>query len=207
MSKGAKWVRRGLVFYPLEVDSAPESLYIVLPEQRKSQQMSPLMDKSCHFPTTVRKGVDNCCYRSILVFNHETMTTSWAQDHRSLKSLIQDAWAGLLRCYVRNDNVSFLSLSNPSERCDRKSTSARPCFGEGSEALVLQYRLTNNLILRYVHVSESEVVTVNGFEDLRVNTAVRFMSSCGRDVLEEDSQHPPSAGNEETFFGNVRHPW
>lgn len=166
-----------------------------------------LIHQRCQLPVSLRKIIESSHYRDIGLFDTPEIDAAWAQNRRISKDLIQFAWAILLRCYVRNDTVSFLRLSNPLGPFDDGSPAAMPVLEEVEEdnAVILQYRLFDNLRLLGIHVEDLMRCTKYEMRDLQMNTAVRFLTLRSKGPLHGNKHNSLSAGFEEdTSLNNVR---
>lgn len=169
------------------------------------QQQKALLHQHCHFPTAIRRTLKKSQLRAIDIFDQEISVAAWERDCRRLRDSVLNAWAILLRHYVRNDTVAFFTVSN-SPGChgigDTKSTS---CFGEETEIVALQYQLLDGLQIHEICPSESTKCTNYDVGDVRINTLVRFSRSCAKSCPQRTEIQPVSTGAEDaSAVNNVR---
>lgn len=162
-----------------------------------------LVERRCRFPTAVRRDVDDTHYRSLRVFDHNAIIASSAYDHHSLRRLMQNVWAILLRCYLRNDIVSFLGLSDTSYTNHSRSNLERPWFTEGHDALFLQYQLLDDSKLHEIFAFEPIRVTTHVLRGLRLNTAVRCMTEYHGNSPKKSGQCSISMSKEKIILDDV----
>lgn len=175
-------------------------------EVAPQKQPKAMLHQHCHFPTAVRWDMNKFRYRTIGIFDREDTITGWEHDRQSLRDLVLNAWAVLLRYYVRNDIVTFLTLADSLGHHDIGSTKSESCYGEDTEAMVLQYQLLGNLLLQDIRTSESTKCTDHEVGDARINTVVRFSSLCPKSLLPGNEVHWVSTRTEDAvIMDNVRY--
>ena len=148
------------------------------------QQQKVLLHQHCHFPTATRRTLKESHFRAIGVFDQEDSVTAWERDCQRLRDSVLNAWAILLRYYVRNDIVAFLTLSNSLGHHGIGDAKSKSCFGEETETVILQYQLLDNLQIHEIRPSESTKCTNHDMGDVRINTVVRFSRSCAKGSLQ-----------------------
>lgn len=171
-------------------------------EVTMKKQPGNIMHQRCRFPRAVRRDTEDSHYRSVGVLDRENMVSASKQDHQSWKDLILNAWAILLRCYVRNDNVSFLTLCDALGHCDTRSTTMKSGSAQEYEAMILQYQLFDNLRLLHIHAVGSEKCSDDDLKDALITTAVHFSALCSRSPLQENEQLLLSARTEKVVPTN-----
>ena len=169
------------------------------------QQHKALLHQHCHFPTAIRRTLKESQLRAIGVFDQENSVAAWEPDCQRLRDSVLNAWAILLRHYVRNDIVAFLTFSNSPSRHGIGDAKSKFCFGEETEIVMLQYQLLDNLQIHEIRPSESTKCTSHDMGDVRINTLVRFSRSCARSSLQRTEIHPISTRAEDaSAMNNVR---
>lgn len=159
----------------------------------------------CQFPTAIRRDRKKSQYRTIAIFDREDTATAWEQDRQPRRDLFLKVWAILLRYYVRNDIVAFLTWCDSLGHCDVASTGSKSCFGEETEAVMLQYQLFDNLVLHDIRASEPTKCTDHEMGDVRISTMVRFSSLCATSSLQGNEMHSLSTRAEDAVaMNNVR---
>ena len=169
------------------------------------KQTKPILHQHCQFPTAVRRDMKESQYKTINIFEREDTITAWQQDRQTLREVVLNAWAVLLRYYVGNDIVAFLALTDPQGHYDVGSTESESCFGEDTEAVVLQYHFFDNLLLHDIRAIESTKCTGYEMGDVRVNSVVRFLSLCAPGSLQGNQTHLlPTRAEDAVALNNVR---
>ena len=169
------------------------------------QQQKALLHQHCHFPTAIRRTLRESQFRAINIFDQEISVAAWERDCQRLRDSVLNAWAILLRHYVRNDIVAFLTFSHSPGRHDIGDAKSKPCFGEKTEIVMLQYQLLDSLQIHEIRPSESTKCTNHDMGDARINTVVRFSRSCPKSSLQRTEIHPVSTGAEDaSAMNNVR---
>lgn len=131
--------------------------------------------------------------------------TAWEWDRQHLRDSVLNAWAILLRYYVRNDIVTFLTFSNSLGHHGIGDANSKPSFGEETEVVMLQYQLLDKLQIHEIRPSESTVCTNHDMGDVRINTVVRFSTSCAKSSLQRTEIHSISTRAEDaSAIKNVR---
>ena len=161
------------------------------------QQQKALLHQHCHFPTAIRRTLKESHFRAIGVFDQGNSVTAWERDCQRLRDSVLNAWAILLRHYVRNDIVAFLTFSNSLGRHGIGDAKSKSCFGEETETVMLQYQLLDNLQIHEIRPSESTECTNHDMGDVRINTLVRFSRSCAKSSLQRTERHPISTRAED----------
>lgn len=141
-------------------------------EVTAQKQPVAILHQHCQFPTAIRRDVKNIKYRTFPIFDRENAVVARKQDSKPLRPLILNVWAILLRYYVRNDVVVFLLFSASLGHCCIGSIETKSCCGDETEAALLQYELSDNLLLREIRASESTRYTYQETENVRASTAV-----------------------------------
>ena len=169
------------------------------------QQQKAALHQHCHFPTAIHRTLKESHFRAIGVFDQEDSGISWERGPQRPRDSLLNAWAILLRYYVRNDIVAFLTFSNPPGHHDLGDTESKPCFGEETEVMVLQYQLPDNLQVHQIRPSESIKCTNYNMGDVRINTVVRFSRYYAESTLQRNEIHSISNEAEEaSAMKNVR---
>ena len=169
------------------------------------QQQKALLHQHCHFPTTIRRSLKESHFRAIGVFDQKDSLTSWERDCQRLRDSVLNAWAILLRYYVRNDIVAFLTFSNSPGHYGIGDPRSKSCFGEESEIVMLQYQLHDNLQIHEIRPSKSTKCTNPDMEDVRINTVVRFPRSWVKSSLQRTEIHSISTrAQDASALKNVR---
>ena len=169
------------------------------------QQQNALQHQHCHFPTAIRPTLKESHFRAIGVFDQEDSVTVWERDCQRLRDSVLNAWAILLRYYVRNDIVAFLTFSNAPGHHGIGDAKWKSCFGEETEIAMLQYQLLDNLQIHEIRPSESTKCTNHDMGDVRINTMVRFSRSSAKNSLQRTEIHSISTRAEDaSAMKNVR---
>lgn len=169
------------------------------------KQSRAILHQHCHFPTAIRRDIKESQYRIIGIFDLEDTVTASEQDRQPPRDLVLTVWAILLRYYVRNDIVAFLTLCESLGHCYIASTISKSCFGEDIEAVMLQYQLFDNLLLHDIRASEPTKCTDLEMGDMRISTMVRFSSLCATSSLQGNEMHSLSTRVEDAVaMNNVR---
>ena len=169
------------------------------------KQPKAIWHQHCHFPTAVRRDMKESQYKTIGIFDRGDTVTAWRQDRQPLRDLVLNAWAVLLRYYVGNDIVAFLTLTDSQGHYGVGGTESKSCFGDDSEAVVLQYHFFDNLLLHDIRAFESTKCTEYEMGDVRINTVVRFLSLCATGSLQKDQTHYlPTRAEDAVALNNVR---
>lgn len=153
------------------------------------QQKAPL-HQHCHFPTTIHWALKESHFKAIRVFDQEDSVTAWERDPKRLRDSVLNAWAILLRYYVRNDIVAFLSFSNSPGYHGIGDAESKSSFGEETEVMVLQYQLLDNFPIHEIRPSESTKCTNHDMVDVRINTMVRFSRTYAKSTLQRTEKDP-----------------
>ena len=175
------------------------------------QQQKALLHQHCHFPTAIHWTLKGSHFRAIGVFDQEDSVTAWERDPQRLRDSVLNAWAILLRYYVRNDIVAFLTFSNPPGYHDLGDAESKPYFGEETEVMVLQYQLLDNFQVHQIRPSESTKCTNHDMGDVRINTVVRFSRFYAKSTLQRteihsilnEAEEAPAMKNVRLYFTNV----
>ena len=168
------------------------------------QQKAPL-HQHCHFPTAIHWTLKESYFRAIGIFDQEDSVTAWERDPKCLRDSVLNAWAILLRCYVRNDIVAFLTSSNPPGYHGVGDAESKSCFGEKTEVVVLQYQLLDNFQVHEIRPSGSTKCTNHAMGDVRINTMVRFFSTYAKSTLQRTEKDPMlNEAEEASAMKNVR---
>ena len=169
------------------------------------QQQKALQHQHCHFPTAIRRTPKESHFRAISVFDQQDGVTAWERDCQHLRDSVLNAWAILLRHYVRNDIAAFLTFSNSPGPHGIGDAKWKSCFGEETEILMLQYQLLDNLRIHEIRPTESTKCINHDRGDLRINTVVRFTRSCAKSSLQRTEIHSISTRAEDaSAMKNVR---
>ena len=161
------------------------------------QQQKALQNQRCHFPTATRRTLKESHFRAIGVFDQEYGVIAWERDSRRLRDLVLNAWAILLRHYVRNDIVAFLTFSNSPCHHGIGDAKWKLCLGEEIEIVMLQYQLLDDLQIHEIRPSESTKYTNHDMGYVRINTLVRFSRSCDKCSLQSTEMNSMSARAED----------
>ena len=148
------------------------------------QQQKALQHQHCQFPTATRRTPKESHFRAIGVFDPEDDVIAWEWDYQRLKDSVLNAWAILLRHYLRDETVAFLTFSNSPRHHSIGDAKWKFCFGEETEIAMLQYQLLDDLQIHEIRPSESTKCTNHDMGDVRINTLVRFSRSCDKYSLQ-----------------------
>lgn len=169
------------------------------------QHQKALRHPHCRFPTAIRRTLKESHFRAIGVFDQGDGVTAWEQDSQRLRDSVLNAWAILLRYYVRNDLVAFFTFSNSPGHHGIGDAKSKSCFGEETEIVMLQYQLLSNLQIHEIRPSESTKCTHHDMGDVRINTVVRFSRSCAKNSLQRTEIHSISTrADDASAMKNVR---
>ncbi len=168
-------------------------------------QQQKALHQHCHFPTAIRRTLKDSHFRAIDVFNQEISGTAWEQDCQGLSNSVLNAWAILLRYYVRNDIVAFLTFSGSLGHHGVGDTKSKSCSEEENEIVMLQFQLFDNLQLHEIRPSESTKCTNHDMGDVRINTVVRFSKKYAKSSLQRTGTHSiPTRAEDASAIKNVR---
>ena len=169
------------------------------------QQQEALLHKYCHLPTAFHRTLKKSHFRAVGVFHQEDSLTAWERDCERLRDSVLKAWAILLRYYVQNDIVSFLTFFNPPSYHGIGDAKSKSCVGEETEIVMLQYRLIDNLQIHEIRPSESTKCTSHDMGDVRMNAVVQFPKCHDKSTLQRTELHPILTRAEEaSAMKNVR---
>ena len=169
------------------------------------QQQEALLHQHCNLPTAIHRTLKKSHFRAVGVFDQEDSVTAWERDCQRLRDSVLNAWAILLRYYVQNDIVSFLTFSNPPSYHGIGDAKSKSCFGEETEIVMLQYQLIDNLQIHQIRPSDSTKCTNHDIGDVRINTVVQFSRCYAKSTLQRTELHPISPRAEEaSAMKNVR---
>ena len=161
------------------------------------QQQKALQHQHCHFPTATRRTLKESHFRAIGVFDKEYDVIAWERDSQCLRDSVLNAWAILLRHYVRNDIVAFLTFSNSPCHHGISDAKWKSCLGEETEIVVLQYQLLDDLQIHEIRPFETTKYTNHDVGGARINTLVRFLRSCDKCSLQSTGMDSMSARAED----------
>ncbi|KAL8726064.1 MAG: hypothetical protein Q9166_006943 [cf. Caloplaca sp. 2 TL-2023] len=131
------------------------------------------MQQHCQFPTSTKKLASKHQYRNVALSTMEKVAHAWDKDYRSQKERLRAAWAILLRCYTRNDVVSFAELSMSFEGTGPEEQQESIAGGQ-ADVVAWQYDIPDSLRLDNVRPHRRDSCTVENLKGRRVNTVVLF---------------------------------
>ena len=153
-----------------------------------------------HFPTVIHQNTRGFQFRNIGIFDREDNVTAWKLDRLPLRDLVLNAWAILLRCYVRSETITFLTVSDSLGPYDIGSTKSKLCLGEDIEAVRLQYQLSDDLLLHEMCPYETTNATDYKIGDAPVHTMIHFSSWRTTSTLQENQSHTLSTIAEDAAY-------
>ena len=144
-----------------------------------TQGRSPddVLPQRYRFPTSSRRQIDNTEYKSINAFDIENLPASWEWNSKPVAALVQRGWALLLRSYVRNDSISLPILFTMEDAGSHTHNGQRTLLNGETEALILQYQISDHCRLGDIHPVASKRYRSNDLDHGCSNAAIFFTTS------------------------------
>lgn len=136
-------------------------------EDTSSQHIT---QQNCRFPVPIRRCEDIHRQGIVAIFDNQILIPELEANVEHLKTLLQSAWAMLLRRYVRNNTVYFVLLSNDLNGTTDQQAKA----SYDIEAIAVYYQIFGNTLLSDIRPLISHHCSNEELDFKQTNTAVTF---------------------------------